>query len=177
MPPTTTSSTCSTHPSKPSFLQGGTRPIRVCTLASDDTCAICLLSYTSTLSSDTTVIRITKCGHRFHQVCLIKWLDIPEMPNTCPLCRAILFLPCLPSPEDRSTGSHTYHPAATFAIKDGEEEEIEYFTTSQFERKTRPGSELEQRWMRGEAKIWIRVGMGFRGDTVVRGYWKYNVVV
>jgi hypothetical protein len=45
----------------------------------NDHCSICL-------EVDDNIF-VTKCGHKYHIVCLEKWL---EKNNTCPYCRVIL---------------------------------------------------------------------------------------
>ena len=45
-----------------------------------DTCAICLSKKSFSKS-----VAVLPCGHRFHEECILEWLD--EQPN-CPICRA-----------------------------------------------------------------------------------------
>ena len=61
------------------------KPIEVLksyTYDTDDTCAICLETFTST---EEKVVNLKKCkGHGFHQKCLEKWL---KYKSDCPLCK------------------------------------------------------------------------------------------
>lgn len=46
------------------------------------TCSICITDY-----EDVDILKITPCGHAFHQECLAEWI---KDHHTCPLCREIL---------------------------------------------------------------------------------------
>ncbi|CAI2360386.1 unnamed protein product [Moneuplotes crassus] len=33
---------------------------------------------------------ITTCGHKFHKICILGWLNSKRRCNTCPICRAVI---------------------------------------------------------------------------------------
>lgn len=65
------------------FLMTGIAPV---TTIRDTECTIC----TEPLIDD--VVEFTKCGHVFHCVCILGWLQGPGTANRkCPVCRNVLF--------------------------------------------------------------------------------------
>lgn len=53
-----------------------------------DRCHICTESLDDPSAVDDTLgLAIPPCGHAFHRGCLLEWLDRPDTPSTCPVCR------------------------------------------------------------------------------------------
>eukprot|EP00474_Spongospora_subterranea_P010628 CRZ11086.1 hypothetical protein [Spongospora subterranea] len=59
--------------------------------SSSDTCAICMMDFQEDVESDVPqeegAVMLTPCGHVFHSICLITWM---EQKMECPNCRAPL---------------------------------------------------------------------------------------
>ena len=50
-----------------------------------DECPICLEDLDSILGPHKTIVAIMNCCHKFHMVCITKWLSYNKK-NKCPLC-------------------------------------------------------------------------------------------
>ena len=81
----------------------------------NDLCAICQreLPGVSTRNNSSTII--LSCGHRFHTICLIPWIDTctrNNNPPCCPLCRGTISNNDLPEgtaqPQAAPEGNHTF---------------------------------------------------------------------
>jgi hypothetical protein len=53
---------------------------------------------------------------------------------------------------------------------------IEYYTGEGFISRIPPGSGEEHKWLRGEITVWVAVPVGWRGENVVRGGFRYEIV-
>ena len=80
-------------PSWPAFLQRGMRKAthRECELA-DQACPICLDDLQPPDQPDgLVVIRVERCDHLFHWMCICRWFKAGPPNTTCPVCRRVLF--------------------------------------------------------------------------------------
>lgn len=59
--------------------------------AKDTSCSTCRTP--DVLEGDGRIVKLIRCSHEFHHVCLMGWLDSIEAIGTptCPLCRATLY--------------------------------------------------------------------------------------
>ncbi|KAF2118911.1 hypothetical protein BDV96DRAFT_677741 [Lophiotrema nucula] len=74
-------------PSKDEFLQ---QFLRTADKGSDaEKCTICLDPF----GANHQPVKISTCNHTFGDVCIKTWFSSSSFPNTCPLCRSVLFEP------------------------------------------------------------------------------------
>lgn len=79
------------------FLQNGVSLHSTVPAAVDEKCPICHVSYKpeNAINDVEPIAEIKTCHHYFHTECLHTWLttfhDNRASPNTCPLCRAVLY--------------------------------------------------------------------------------------